>query len=118
MAGIPYHPQYWPKRHPTVLYLDMKVLEAYGKPINNADDLMTFLESTQRVVLTMPATGDIRDVWAAQQGYYELWPYGLPIYYYARADDATCAPVSLEKIPGFDAFFLRARALEIRRSWP
>ncbi len=109
-AGIPLRLLYWPKGRPTVLYMDESVLDSYREQISNADDLMAFLESGQRAILADNTKN--YDIWAAQQGYYELSLYGLPTFFYARVDDPDCTPVPLEQIAGFRETFRRMSTLE------
>jgi hypothetical protein len=44
---------------------------------------------------------NILDIWAGEQGYYPLEPYGIHGAFYARLDEPLCTPVPVEDIPGF-----------------
>ncbi len=112
VAGVPAKLQYWPKFRPKALYLRTSALQAYGKQIVNATDLMDFLQSGPYAVWMTSGLQDVMDVWAGQMGYYALSPYGLPLFFYARMDDPSCAPVPLEDIEGFDQWFLRCMELQ------
>ncbi len=112
VAGIPATLQYWPKFRPEVLYLRTSALQAYGKQIVNATDLMDFLQSGPYTVRMTGGLQDVMDAWAGQMGFYALSPYGLPLFFYARLDDPSCAPVPLEDIEGFDQWFLRCVELQ------
>ncbi len=98
---------------PIVLLMSTLELKAYGQPIANAEDILTFLEQRTEFGIAEDDWGNaaICDVWAAQKGYYPLFIDGMPNYLYARMDDAACAPVPLEDIDGFADFYRRQAAL-------
>ncbi len=95
---------------PMALLMSTEELNAYGQPIGSAEDILTFLEERTEVSVGAEET-QLWDAWAAQKGYYALYNYGLPLFFYARADDAACTPVPLEDIDGFADFYLRQLAL-------
>ncbi len=95
---------------PLALLMSTEALNAYGQPIDDAEDILTFLEERTEVSVGAEET-QLWDAWAAQKGYYALYNYGLPSFFYARVDDAACAPVPLEDIDGFADFYMRQLAL-------
>ncbi len=111
--GIPTKVYTQTRGGPIVLLMNTLELNAYGQPIANAEDILTFLEKRTEVGIAEDDWGNaaICDVWAAQKGYYSLFSDGRPNYLYARMDDAACAPVPLEDIDGFTDFYRRQAAL-------
>ncbi len=111
--GIPTKVYTQTRGGPIVLLMNTLELNAYGQPITNAEDILTFLEKRTEVGIAEDEWGNaaICDVWAAQKGYYSLFSDGRPNYLYARMDDAACAPVPLEDIDGFTDFYRRQAAL-------
>lgn len=98
---------------PIVLLMNTLELNAYGQPITNAEDILTFLEKRTEVGIAEDEWGYVAifDAWAAQNGYYSLFCDGMPNYLYARMNDTTCTPVPLEDIDGFADFYRRQAAL-------
>lgn len=47
---------------------------------------------------------DLVDQWALEQGYYSLGSFGVGGFLYAAANDASCTPIPLEKLPGIEDF--------------
>ncbi len=111
--GIPTKVYTQTRGGPIVLLINTLELTAYGQPITNAEDILTFLEKRTEVGIAEDDWGNaaICDVWAAQKGYYPLFVDGMPNYLYARMDDAACTPVPLEDIDGFADFYRRQAAL-------
>lgn len=99
------------KGEPNGLMMSAAQLQAYGAPITNADDVLTFLEKKPDASIWAVDVSILTEAWAAQQGYYSLANYGLPPYFYAKMEDADCMPVPAEDIVNFDEFFRRWTAL-------
>ena len=112
-AGLPLWLQRYKKGRPLAFFLRAEL--AQGRDIAAMSDVMALLRDNPDRAIAADSgmfgsidISSIYDGWAGEQGYYPLELYGVVGSFYAAMDDRTCAPVPVEKLPGFEDFYRQA----------